>query len=231
MLSSMLLWLWHMNHNALDKYHDDVIKCKHFPRYWPFVRGIHRWPVNSPHQGQWRGALMFSLICAWINSWVNNREAGDLRCHRTHYDVIIMSLLAITSRDVERSATREFLWYWRVSILTAIALCVIAIVLYLQWHWSYQNTIATERPCNTRQCLMYEKYFHYSEVESGVKDLLSWSNPSYFILLVRAYNKEGMGAPHGYCFCFLKFCMVVPPHSNWYKYLLGHHCVCRCPST
>ena len=43
--------------------HDDVIKWKHFPRYWPFVRGIHRSPVNSPHKGQWRGALMFSLIC------------------------------------------------------------------------------------------------------------------------------------------------------------------------
>ena len=54
--------------------HDDVIKWKHFPRYWPFVRGIHRWPVNSPHKGQWCGASVFSLICAWINGWVNNRE-------------------------------------------------------------------------------------------------------------------------------------------------------------
>ena len=44
--------------------HDNVIKWKHFPRYWPFVRGIHRSPVNSPHKGQWRGALMFSLICS-----------------------------------------------------------------------------------------------------------------------------------------------------------------------
>ena len=35
--------------------HDDVIKWNHFPRYWQFVRGIHR----SPHKGQWRGALMF----------------------------------------------------------------------------------------------------------------------------------------------------------------------------
>ena len=43
---------------------NDVIKWKHFPRYWPFVRGIHRWPVNSPHKVQWRGALMFSLIFA-----------------------------------------------------------------------------------------------------------------------------------------------------------------------
>ena len=70
--------------------HDDVIEWKHFPRYWPFVRGIHRSPVNSPHKGQWRGAWMFSLICARINSWVNNGEAGDLRRHRSHYDVIVM---------------------------------------------------------------------------------------------------------------------------------------------
>ena len=33
---------------------------------------------------------MFSLICAWINGWVNNRKAGDLRRHRAHYDVIVM---------------------------------------------------------------------------------------------------------------------------------------------
>ena len=52
--------------------HDDVVKWKHFPRYWPFVRGIHRSTVNSLHKGQWRGALMFSLICAWINGRVNN---------------------------------------------------------------------------------------------------------------------------------------------------------------
>ena len=71
-------------------HHDDVIKWKHFPRYWPFVRGIHRSPVNSPHKGQWRGVLMFSLICTRINGWVNNSEAGDLRRHRAHYDVTVM---------------------------------------------------------------------------------------------------------------------------------------------
>ena len=65
--------------------HDATIKRKHFPRHWPFVPGIHRSPVNSPHKGQWRGALMFSLICAWVN----NREAGDLRRHSVHYDVTV----------------------------------------------------------------------------------------------------------------------------------------------
>ena len=73
--------------------HDDVIKWKHFPRYWPFVRGIHRSPVNSPHKGQWRGALMFTLICVRINGWVNNREADDLRRYRGQYDVTVMSTL------------------------------------------------------------------------------------------------------------------------------------------
>ena len=70
--------------------HGDVIEWKHFLRYCPFVRGIHRSPVNSPHKGQWRGALVFSLICAWINRWVNNGEAGDLRLHCAHCDVIVM---------------------------------------------------------------------------------------------------------------------------------------------
>ena len=46
-----------------ELYHDDVIKLKHFPRYWAFVRGIHRPPA---------------FVCACINEWVNNREAGDL---------------------------------------------------------------------------------------------------------------------------------------------------------
>ena len=76
--------------NTVVKFHDDVIKRKHFPRYWPFVRGIHRSPVNSPHKGQRRGALMFSLIGVWINCWINNREAGDLRRYHAHYDVIVM---------------------------------------------------------------------------------------------------------------------------------------------
>ena len=61
-----------------------------FPRNWPFVRGIHR---GSPHNGQWRGALMFSLICVWIR--VNNHEAGDFRRYRAHHDVIVMALLIL----------------------------------------------------------------------------------------------------------------------------------------
>ena len=56
----------------------------------PLCGRIDRSPVNSPHKGQWRGALMFSLIYAWMNGWVNNGEAGHLRRHHAHYDVAVM---------------------------------------------------------------------------------------------------------------------------------------------
>ena len=72
----------HSLYSILSCRRDDVIKWKHFPRYWPFVWGI-----------QWRGALIFSLICTWINGWVNNRDTGDFRRNRVHYDVTIMSNL------------------------------------------------------------------------------------------------------------------------------------------
>ena len=68
-------------------FYDDVIKWKYFPRFCPFVRGIPRSPENSPHKGQWNGALMFSLFCAWIDTWINNGEAGD---SRRHWYVIVM---------------------------------------------------------------------------------------------------------------------------------------------
>ena len=76
--TSTTVYMSHRSWNSVK--HDDVIKWKHFPRYWPFVRGIHRSPVNSPHKGQWRGALMLALISIWINGWVTtvrlvNRDA------------------------------------------------------------------------------------------------------------------------------------------------------------
>ena len=62
--SARVFWLWlsmksiwttvgcHTANSPLNTLHDDVIKWKHFQHYWPFVRGIHRSPVNSPHKGQ-----------------------------------------------------------------------------------------------------------------------------------------------------------------------------------
>ena len=94
---------------VIGETHDDVIKWKYFPCYWPIVRGIHRSPVNSPHKGQWRGALMFSLICARINDWVNNRQPGDLSRHRAHHDVNVMTMENPVSVPVP---VKQSWWIW-----------------------------------------------------------------------------------------------------------------------
>ena len=82
--------------------HHDVIKWKPFPCYWPFVREIHRLSVDSSRKSQWRMALMFTLICAWSNGWANNRDAGDLRQHRAHYDVTLRYLNFHSNHDTHQ---------------------------------------------------------------------------------------------------------------------------------
>ena len=71
--------------------HDDVIKWKYFPRYWPFVWGIHRSPVNSPHTKASGVELRCFLWSApETNGWINTRDAGDLRRRCAHNDVTLM---------------------------------------------------------------------------------------------------------------------------------------------
>ena len=73
------VWPWHLYIHMMTSSNGNIFR----------VTG-HLSPVNSPRKGQWRGALMFTLICAGINGWVNNREAGDLRRNRGLYDVTVM---------------------------------------------------------------------------------------------------------------------------------------------
>ena len=105
---------------SVEYCHDDVITWKHFPRYWPFVGGINRSPVDPLHKGQWRGALMFSLICAWINGWANNGDAGDLRRDRAHYDVTVTYkvevIYLVNMRLLERGKHR----HKKLSVVTLI---------------------------------------------------------------------------------------------------------------
>ena len=99
--------------------HDDVIKWKHFPRYWPFVQGIHRSPVNSPHKDQRSGALMFSMIYAWIYSWAKNGEAVDLRryplgrhCNVNIYISVLLNFTSLLDIDFfNLCLTKSNRWY------------------------------------------------------------------------------------------------------------------------
>ena len=92
---------WHNSlHNSTGAetgiFHDDVIKWKHFRVTAPLCgKFIGHWWIPL-HESQWRGALMFSLICAWTNGCTNNRYTVDLRRHRPHYDVIVMSFRNIS---------------------------------------------------------------------------------------------------------------------------------------
>ena len=56
----------------------------------PVTAGTSPVTGEFPYTDQWRGALMFSLIYAWTNGWVNNQDAGELKRHRAYYDVTVM---------------------------------------------------------------------------------------------------------------------------------------------
>ena len=87
-----------------------------------FVRGMHQSQVNFPHKGQRRGALMFSLICAWINDWANNRKVGDLRRNHTHYDVTVLRCRVFLCNKPRRSNDHECGYGNRTSANPALTL-------------------------------------------------------------------------------------------------------------
>ena len=123
--------------------------------------------LDSPHKGQWRGALMFSLICAWTKGWANNRDAGDLRRSRAHYDVIEMIYLNLSTS-------------WTSSILTRIPkdgfskLCIWLMTSLpsefqpLEWNCSDSLPCSLYLSCSTgyTNCYIWytnsEKLFHNS---------------------------------------------------------------------
>ena len=132
--------------------HDDVIKWKHFRRCWPFVREIHR----SLSQRPVTRSFDISLICAWINRWVNTGEAGDLRRHRARYDAIAMSwnvrkawlcfamLLLHPSwgqrgyfavSDIEK----QYQWFVGSMHFFCFPSCIIYVYIYLMYHMKLKN--------------------------------------------------------------------------------------------
>ena len=135
----------------------------HFPRSSPLCRNSPV-PVNSPNKSQWRGALMFSLICVSINSWVNNREAGDVRDQRCHYDVNVMlyieqswtnfnSDMGITtiSNSCQTNVSTMIHWDTIAEILIFLTkdrkahsdLVCKAATTSLNWHWLFNTQSST----------------------------------------------------------------------------------------
>ena len=86
LVSSLSFLGWIFEYNTMTSSDENIFHVS------GLCAGIHRSPVNSPNKGQWRGAFIYSLICAWINGYVhvNKGEAGDLRRHCARYDVTVM---------------------------------------------------------------------------------------------------------------------------------------------
>ena len=104
--------------------------------------------VNSPHKGQWRGALIFSLICTWTNSWANNRDAGDLRRHRAHYDVIVMQW-AGECRNFKLLYFKLFKnWKWTILSVLVTFMWFIDPYSSIFHHWHVGNHMLVSMCCD-----------------------------------------------------------------------------------
>ena len=106
--------LGQQNKQVIQSGSHDVIKWKHFPRYWPFVWGIHQSRLNSPHKGQRRGAFIFSLICT-LNKRLSKQSWGwwfetllhSLWCHWNDYITVEYNIILHTSPQWPRQSNNK----------------------------------------------------------------------------------------------------------------------------
>ena len=162
---------------TFSRVHDGVINWKHIPRYWPFVRGIHWWPVDSPRKGQWRGALMFSLIYAWTSGWANNGDDGDLGRHRAHYEVTAMIQTETTTfsgskRNTDRKCVEcaypcSQLWKWHQTRTPATMYYIFVPFIFLIYIFFFPHNFISPYLhffVTTRQSSTYKQSTSDSEV-------------------------------------------------------------------
>ena len=155
-----------------------MIKWKHFPHDWPFVWWFHWSLVNSPQTDWWHNALMFSLICTWTNSWVNNWNTGDFRCYWTNYDVTVMTPLKQSQ-------------HWFNSGLGAIITWANVDQIYIAW-WHHLATISqrnlwhwqNHEKNNHRQCALFFWFLiHNFEIWCHLYQRLYGSSMEYGIAI------------------------------------------------
>ena len=175
--------------------------------------GIHRSPVNSPHTGQWRIALMFSLICASINGWVNIREVGDLRRHCAHYDVTVMILGCIQIHiDIYPLLDSEGPFYQHrlpeiTSKINNYIRCVLWAVITYPWH-NFSLGLAS---CSWRQGIDEELYVMMREI-TDPQPSLGW-HISRYILPFNGCSHTSQTWSLRY---FPLFETFIYPHIHWY---------------
>ena len=111
------------------------------------------WPVDSPHKGQWHGALMLSKIGDWTNSCANNWDASNLRCNRSHYDVTVMGEHGyITSHWVTGIISYGMLKAYHMTIASPVLT-----------HCRGYN-LAVRHRCHKYKCITRQKNAHHFNI-------------------------------------------------------------------
>ena len=127
--------------------HNDVIKWKHFPHYWPFVRVFHRWiPITKPVTRSFD--IVFDLLPEQTVEQ-NNRNACDLRRHCAHYDVTVMyghcCVIVLISVMFWRVTTYPINMPWRAITGPMLAgLWSVVQMESLQSIWEFVTSIQTK---------------------------------------------------------------------------------------
>ena len=122
--------------------HDDAIKWKHFPRYWPFVRGIHRSPRNSPHKGQWRGALMFVCFQPTVEQKMETPVSWDAIALK------MTSLYWISPQTLLTTWTKNDLVHCRIYASRAVFIFGTACQIYCYGRYCVRRSVSPQVPEN-----------------------------------------------------------------------------------
>ena len=133
-----------IEHRVIFNSHDDVIRWKHFPCYWHFVRGIHWSPGGFPSQRPVMRSIVF-FFCVWTNGWANNRDVSNLRRHRARYGVTVMcviryiGLVSLFTLKLRFSHARWLIYYYGgvegyLSTNTIFS-CNRGQIMQIRWSW------------------------------------------------------------------------------------------------
>ena len=154
-----------------------------FPRNLAICVGNSPVTGEFPAQSHWRRTLMFSLICSWMNDWVNNREAGDLKCHQAHYDVTVMDCDQLTKtfnyRD-EQCPSNNCIWFYIACVMRDWHY-VIVIPIWIEGSLlgifcNHFVSLAEPNSTNETRCCICKVLSHWLRPCSAIDSRQPWSD-------------------------------------------------------
>ena len=173
--------------------HDDVIKWKHFPRYWPFVRGMHQSPVNSPHKGQWRWGWWFETPSCPL--WRHCNDMGRFTVYPKKYAHGFCFAVLCCGYTLTDFPYPSGLLHWHCGNLT-IAPVPAKQPWWIRINTSYEfimnNCITTTKQSTTKPCAYFLGYtvaitmgVNYGILQTNQRR--GWNHPSFVKWIVEIF--------------------------------------------